>query len=62
VTIWYFAFDTEWPFEMTILRRSGVSALEGGGMHPDREVWVNATRDPVMTGFTPSNKWHATAS
>jgi dihydroxy-acid dehydratase len=44
------------------MRRSGVSAIEGGGMHPDREVWVNAPRDPVMTGFTPSNKLHATAS
>lgn len=42
------------------MRRSGVSALQGGGMHPDREVWVNDPRDPVITGFTPTNRWHST--
>lgn len=41
------------------MRRSGVSALQGGGMHPDREVWVNDPRDPVITGFTPTNRWHS---
>ncbi|MDF1719561.1 MAG: dihydroxy-acid dehydratase [Minwuia sp.] len=40
------------------MRRSGVPALQGGGMHPDREIWVNDPRDPVNTGFTPTNKWH----
>lgn len=40
------------------MRRSGVPALQGGGMHPDREIWVNDPRDPVDTGFTPTNKWH----
>ncbi len=40
------------------MRRSGVPALQGGGMHPDREVWVNDPRDPVNTGFTPTNRWH----
>jgi dihydroxy-acid dehydratase len=42
------------------MRRSGVSALQGGGMHPDREVWVNDPREPVITGFTPTNRWHST--
>lgn len=41
------------------MRRSGVSALQGGGMHPDREVWVNDPREPVNTGFTPTNRWHS---
>jgi dihydroxy-acid dehydratase len=40
------------------MRRSGVSAIQGGGMHPDRELWVNSPRKPVMTGFVPSNKHH----
>jgi dihydroxy-acid dehydratase len=40
------------------MRRSGVSAIQGGGMHPDRELWVNNPREPVMTGFVPSNKHH----
>ena len=30
------------------MRRSGVSAIQGGGMHPDRELWVNNPREPVM--------------
>ncbi|MDF1736497.1 MAG: dihydroxy-acid dehydratase [Minwuia sp.] len=41
------------------MRRSGVPALQGGGMHPDREVWVNDPREPVHTGFTPTNRWHS---
>lgn len=41
------------------MRRSGVPALQGGGMHPDREVWVNDPREPVNTGFTPTNRWHS---
>ena len=43
----------------TRMRRSGVPAIQGGGMHPDRELWVNNDpREPVMTGFVPSNKHH----
>ncbi len=41
------------------MRRSGVPALQGGGMHPDREVWVNDPREPVMSGFTPTNRWRS---
>ena len=39
------------------MRRSGVSAIQGGGMHPDRELWVHEPREPVVTSFTPANKW-----
>jgi len=38
------------------MRRSGVAATQGGGMHPDRELWVNEPRDPVQTGFKPANR------
>ena len=38
------------------MRRSAVSANFGAGMHPDRVLWVNEPRDPVRTGFVPSNK------
>ncbi len=40
------------------MRESGVPATQGGGMHPNRQVWVNDPRAPVMTGFVPSNKYH----
>jgi dihydroxy-acid dehydratase len=38
------------------MRRSAVSAVFGAGMHPDRVLWVNDPREPVKTGFVPSNK------
>ena len=40
------------------MRHSGVPATQGGGMHPERQLWVNDPRKPVMTGFVPSNKHH----
>ena len=43
------------------MRRSAVPAVQGAGMHPDRQLWVNEPRDPVMSSFTPSNKWHVDA-
>ena len=39
------------------MRQSAVSAVYGAGMHPDRELWVPAAREPERTGFVPSNKW-----
>ena len=41
------------------MRRSAVSAVYGAGMHPDRELWVSKPREPVRSGFVPSNKWRA---
>ncbi|MGI9364312.1 MAG: dihydroxy-acid dehydratase [Rhizobiaceae bacterium] len=39
------------------MRRSAVPAIQGSGMHPDRQLWVNNPRQPVDTGFIPSNKY-----
>ena len=39
------------------MRRSAVSAVYGAGMHPDRQLWVSEPRDPVMTEFSPTNKY-----
>jgi dihydroxy-acid dehydratase len=39
------------------MRRSAVSAVYGAGMHPDRQLWVNEPRQPIETGFIPSNKF-----
>jgi dihydroxy-acid dehydratase len=39
------------------MRRSAVPATKGGGMHPDRELWVRAPREPEASVFTPANKW-----
>ena len=41
------------------MRRSAVPATRGGGMHPDREVWVRDPREPAPSSFTPKNKWRA---
>ncbi len=38
-------------------RHSAVPASRGGGLHPNREVWVRDIRQPVDTGFKPSNKY-----
>ncbi len=37
------------------MRRSAVPAIQGSGMHPDRQLWVNDPREPVMSSFKPSN-------
>ena len=41
------------------MRRSAVPAIQGSGMHPDRELWVNDPREPVVSGFEPINKYRA---
>ncbi len=38
-------------------RHSAVSALRGGGLHPNREVWVRDPRTPVDSGFVTRNKY-----
>jgi len=37
-------------------RHTAVPAVRGGGMHPNREVWVREPRDAVKSGFEPSNR------
>ena len=38
------------------MRQLAVSAVDGAGMHPGREVWVNDPREATRTGFVPANK------
>ena len=38
-------------------RRTAVSAIHGGGLHPDREVWVRNPRAAERSGFTVSNRY-----
>ncbi|MCA8929027.1 MAG: dihydroxy-acid dehydratase [Alphaproteobacteria bacterium] len=40
------------------MRNMGVPATRGGGMHPNREVWVRNERKPEVSGFEPKNKYH----
>lgn len=39
------------------MRRSAVPAIQGAGIHPDRQIWIKEPRDPKVTSFIPSNKW-----
>jgi len=39
------------------MRASAVPAVQGGGMHPGRELWINEPREPEASGFIPANKW-----
>jgi dihydroxy-acid dehydratase len=39
-------------------RHMAVPATRGGGLHPNREVWVRAPRKAERSGFVPSNKYH----
>ena len=39
------------------MRRSAVSAVDGAGMHPDRQLWVPEPRDAQKSGFVPQNKY-----
>ncbi|MEE2776609.1 MAG: dihydroxy-acid dehydratase [Acidobacteriota bacterium] len=41
------------------MRRSAVSAIEGAGMHPDRQLWVSEPRTAEQSGFVPSNRFRA---
>ena len=38
-------------------RLTAVPATRGGGMHPNREVWVRAPREAEKSGFVPTNKY-----
>ncbi|MEP0942089.1 MAG: dihydroxy-acid dehydratase [Rhizobiaceae bacterium] len=38
------------------MRRLAVPAIQGSGMHPDRQLWVNNPRDAVVSAFEPTNK------
>lgn len=38
-------------------RHTAVPAIRGGGLHPNREVWVREPRKAERSGFTPSNKY-----
>ena len=37
-------------------RLSAVPATRGGGLHPNREVWVRNPREATRSGFVPTNK------
>jgi dihydroxy-acid dehydratase len=37
-------------------RLTAVPATRGGGLHPNRDVWVRLPRTAEKSGFTPSNK------
>ncbi len=39
------------------MRRSAVPATQGGGMHPDRTLWVHEPREAAKSGFVPKNRW-----
>jgi dihydroxy-acid dehydratase len=39
------------------MRRSAVPAIQGSGMHPERELWVHDPREPIASSFVPRNKW-----
>jgi dihydroxy-acid dehydratase len=43
-------------------RHTAVSATRGGGLHPNREVWVREPRPAERSGFTPSNKYRPEAT
>ncbi|NKB52259.1 MAG: dihydroxy-acid dehydratase [Rhizobiaceae bacterium] len=43
------------------MRRSAVPAIQGSGMHPDRQLWVNDPREPVVSSFKPSNTFRSNA-
>jgi len=38
-------------------RHTAVPATRGGGMHPNREVWVREPRQAERSGFSPANKF-----
>jgi len=39
------------------MRSLAVPAIYGAGMHPGREVWVKAPREPERSGFVPANRY-----
>lgn len=38
-------------------RHTAVPATRGGGLHPNREVWVRDPREAARSGFSPKNKY-----
>ena len=40
-------------------RATAVPAIRGGGLHPNREVWVRDPRTAEKSGFVPKNKFHS---
>lgn len=38
-------------------RHTAVPATRGGGLHPNREVWVREPREGAKSGFVPRNKY-----
>ncbi|EDP62362.1 dihydroxy-acid dehydratase [alpha proteobacterium BAL199] len=38
-------------------RHTAVPAIRGGGLHPNREVWVREQRKAERSGFSPKNKY-----
>ena len=40
-------------------RRTAVSAVRGGGLHPDRIVWVPDPRAATPSGFVIKNKYRS---
>lgn len=38
-------------------RHTAVPAIRGGGLHPNRQVWVREPRKAERSGFTPSNSY-----
>ena len=43
-------------------RLTAVPAIRGGGLHPNREVWVRAARVAERSGFVPGNRFRPGAS
>ena len=37
-------------------RHTAVPAIRGGGLHPNREVWVRDPREATRSGFVPANR------
>ena len=40
-------------------RYSAVPATQGGGLHPNREVWVRNARDASVSNFVPENRFRS---
>lgn len=43
-------------------RHTAVPATRGGGLHPNREIWVREPREAQRSGFVPKNKYRPDAA
>ncbi len=43
-------------------RHTAVPATRGGGLHPNREVWVREPREAIRSGHVPKNKYRPNAA